>query len=190
MNKSCDEKKEATDYLVAIVIMLSIGIIWSGIWAFANRLFGKSTRLGRHIFIFGSGFTALLLWDFVANTIAYAFSFEAVTRYGSHISIAIIATMIFFHLQHINPYRTRFLGLFCIALSIIGSGVTLALNYNSDNKLADELFMSERLPPSFRLSADRPVASFISDAAKLKPRVDKERTRDVNGDEEETKDRD
>lgn len=183
------EKQEPADYLIAIFTVLCVGIIWSGIWALANRLFGKSTRLGRHLFIFGCGFAAALLLDLAASTIAYAFSLEIITRYSSHATIAVLAATVFFHLQHIKPYSARYLGVCCIVLSVIGSGIILVVNYSSDNRLADELFMHERLPPSFRLSANKPVVTLINDAAKLKAKVDKERTKEAVGDEEESKEK-
>ena len=37
------------------------------------------------------------------------------------------------------------------------------------------------LPPEFRLSKDKPVAQFITDAASLKTKVDAERGKTVNG---------
>lgn len=183
------EIKEPTYYPLEIVTVLCVGIAWSGIWASANRLFGKSTRFGRHLFIFGCGFTAILLWDFVACIIAYSLSFELITRYSSHVSIAILAVIVFFHLQHIKPYRTRYNGVCCIVLSVIGSGIMLVVNYNSDNRLADELFMHERLPPVFRLSDNKPVTVLLNDAAKLKAKVDNERTKEGVRDEEDNKEK-
>jgi len=179
------DKQEATDYLLSIVIILGVGMIWSGSWAFANRLFGGNTRLGRHLLIFGSGFAAAMLWDLVGSALAYALSWEVITRYESHVLIAIIATIVFFHLKHISPYRVRYLGMSCIAISVIGSAIILVINYSSGNRFSDELYMSVRMPPALRLSADKPVATLITAAEKLKSQVDIARTKDVSDDEED-----
>jgi hypothetical protein len=66
---------------------------------------------------------------------------------------------------------------------VFGSGIMLMINFHSNGLLADELFMHERLPPSVRLSPDKPVSKFISDAARLKTRVDEERAKPANGEE-------
>ena len=177
------DRFEATSYLALVVCVVVIGVIWSGIWAFASRLFGATARFGRHLFIFGCGVAAMELWSLLSNAVAYAFSIEILTRYQSHTLIAILAAMIFLHLQHTKPYRTRSFALTCLSLSLLGSGIMLLLNYGSDHRLADELFMHTRFPPALRLSADQPVASFLDDAAGLKTKVD--RARSESADEEE-----
>ena len=182
------DKFEVTRYLIAIVTMLCLGMIWCGIWSFANRLFGGIARLGRHLFILGCGFAAIEAWSLVSTTIAFALSLEMFTRYGTHVEIAIFATMVFFHLLNIKPGRTRLFAGISISLAVLVSGLMLMINYHSNGRLANELFMHERLPPAVRLSPDKPVSQFISDAARLKTRVDKDRAEPVIGDEDGCKD--
>jgi len=177
------DKFEATRYLFAIIIALCLGMIWCGIWSFASRLFGGNARLGRHLFILGCGYAALESWSLVSTAIAFALSLEIFTRYGAHVEIAIIAAMVFYHLLNINPGRTRLFAVISITLALLGSGLMLMINYHSNGRLANELFMHERLPPVFRLSPDKPVSQIISDAARLKTRVDEERAKQVSGDE-------
>lgn len=184
------EKFELIRYITAVVSALCLGLIWCGFWSFANRLFGGSTRLGRHLFIMGCGLAAMEFWGFFSGTIAYALSLELFTRYSSHIVVAILAAMIFYHLLQIKPYRSRLFVMVSITVALLGSGLMLMINYNKNGQFADELFMSERLPPAFRLSDDKPINQFIRDAAKLKNRVDKERSKVVNGDEADSRDQD
>jgi Inner membrane component of T3SS, cytoplasmic domain len=184
------EKFELIRYLIAVAVALGLGMAWCGLWSFANRLFGGNARLGRHLFILGCGFAALQTWSLLSGTIAYAFSCELFTRYGSHVEIAIIAAMIFHHLLHIKPYRSRLFIVTSVTLALLGSGFMLMINYNSSGRLADELYMHERLPPAVRLSADKPLSRFLGDAAGLKARVDEERTKAVNGDEADSNDQD
>ena len=179
-------KFEATRYLIAIAVMLFLGMIWCGIWSFAGRLFGGNARLGRHLFILGCGFAVLELWSLVSAVTAFAFSWEVITRYGVHVEIAIFATMIFFHLLNINPNRTRFFAGTSIILGVLGSGLMLMINYNGDGRLANELFMDVRLPTALRLSSDKQVAQFMSGAAGLKTKVDKDRVKPIIGDGDES----
>lgn len=177
------DKFEATRYLIAIATALCLGMIWCGFWSFANRLFGGNARLGRHLFILGCGLAALESWDLVSATIAFALSLQIFTRYGAHVEIAIIAAMVFFHLLNIKPGRTRLSAVISIILAVFGSGLMLMINYHINGRLANELFMHERLPLAARLSPDKPVSQIISDAARLKTRVDEERLKSVSGDE-------
>lgn len=179
-----DTKKfTAIRYLSTIAGMVIAGFVWCGVWSFANRLFGGNARLGRHLFILGCGIAAIEIWSLLSGVTAYAFSLEMFTRYGSHGFIALVAAMVFFHLLTINPNRIRHFALFCVILAMIGSGLMLMYNFSSKGKLADELYMSERFPQVVRQSADKPISQLISDATKLKTKVDEERAKAVSDDE-------
>lgn len=183
-------KFEAIRYLSTVAIMLIIGMLWCGMWSFANRLFSGNARLGRHLFILACGIAALEGWSLISTSAAYAFSLETLTRYSSHIAIAIFAAMIFFHLMTVNPLRSRHFALLSIAIALICSGLMLMYNYSSRGLLADELYMSQRYPPFVRLSPDRQVSQLIGNAAALKTLADRERTKSPVTDEMDTEDND
>lgn len=179
-------KFEAIRYLMAIVYILSGGLVWSGIWAFANRLFGGHARFGRHLFIAGCGMAAMEVWSLFSNTAAYALSLEVLSRYGSHVMIAITAAMVYYHLNTIKPRHPRRIATTAVILGLIGSSLMLMLNYQRYGQLSDELYMSQILPPAFRLSPDKPVEQFISDARNLKDKVDADRNKAVSRDEQDS----
>lgn len=178
------QKFEVIPYLDIIATWIVIGLAWCGIWAFANKLFGRSTRFGRHLFIMGFGIATIQIWLIFSAVMAYAFSLEIFTGYRSHPVIAICAITVFFHLVTINPRSRRYFALTCVLLAVLGSGLTLMYNYSNTGRLAGELYMSERFPPVVRQSSDKPVTQIISDAKKLKTKADEERT-NLTGIEEE-----
>ncbi|MES2107031.1 MAG: FHA domain-containing protein [Pseudomonadota bacterium] len=178
-------KYETIRYLMAVAYVLSGGLIWSGIWAFANRLFGGHARFGRHLFIAGCGMAAMEAWSLFSATAAYALSLELLSRYGSHVVIAITAAMAYFHLSIINPRHPRRIATTAVILGLIGSGLMLMMNYQRYGQAADELYMSQILPPSIRLSADQPVDQFINDAKSLKEKVDADRSKAVGHDDQD-----
>jgi hypothetical protein len=181
------EKAEAIGYVSAIAGILGMALVWCGGWALANRLFAGQTRFGRHIFIAASAVVAGELLDVLLSVVAYAFSLESLTRYGSHLGVAIVATMVYFHLLTISANHPRRILLFSALLAVFGSGGMLMLNYQSRDQFADELYMSNRYPPSLRMSSDMPVDRFLSEAAGLKEKVDAARAEKVGaeGDESE-----
>ena len=130
------------------------------------------------------------IWGLVSSAIAYSFSWEMFTRYGSHGVIVIFAIMVFFHLRNIKPGRHRYYAVISIMAAVLCSGVKLMINYHFNGIPADELVMHERLPPAVRVSSDKPVSRLISDAAGLKANVDRERPKPVAGDEAEDDDQD
>jgi FHA domain len=167
-------------YLLALAYGLGAGLFWSGLWAFGNRLFGRHARLGRHLFIFGSGVAALMLFRLASSAVGYAWSIEVFTRYGSHVAIALVAGMVYFHLTTVKPEPRRRHALVCAALALFGSGLVLISNEQRNGRLADELYMSVLLPPEMRATPDASVDEFMADVAAMKERLDRER-QDENG---------
>lgn len=166
---------QPTLYLQALAAGVGGAVAWGGAWAFANRLFGRHARLGRHVFIIGSGAAALLAWELASNSLAYAFALEALTRYGSHGVIALAAGIIYFHLATVRPQlRIRFRWL-CLLFAVVGSGLSLIANLQRSGRVSDELYMGVVLPPAMRASPDHTVDEFIDRVDTMKEQVDRER---------------
>ena len=169
-------------YLQALAYGVGAGLIWGGAWAFANRLFGRQARLGRHLFIFGCALAALTVFKIGSSVLAYAFSLEALTRYSSHMAILIAAGMVFYHLTTVKPHNTRRFAITCTILAVLGSGLTLLSNEQRTGRLADSPYMSVVLQPELRMSPDHSVDEFMGDVGKLKEQADKERIKRVKDD--------
>jgi hypothetical protein len=169
-------------YLQALAYGIGAGLVWGGAWAFANRLFGRQARLGRHLFIFGAALAALTVYKIGSSVLAYAFSLEFLTRYSSHMAIMIVAVMVFYHLATVKPHNTRRFAIACMVLALLGSGLTLLSNEQRTGRLADSPYMSVVLQPSMRVSPDHTVAEFIGDVNTLKAQADEERTKKVKDD--------
>lgn len=171
------ESFQTIRYLLIVASGLGAGLVWSGLWALANRLFSGHARMGRHLFILGSGLVAAGAWRVMSNVLAFAWSAEAFTRYGNLVTLAIVCGMIFFHMRTIKPHHPKRLASGCAVLMALGSGLILASNLQNSGRLSDELYMSVLLPPSVRQSPDHPVQDFMQNAAKLKRTADEARSR-------------
>lgn len=179
------ERAEAIRYFMALAGILSLALLWSGGWALANRLFEGQLRFGRHLFIAACGLIASEMVSLLIGIAAYAFSLETLTRYDNHLAIAIAAGMVYFHLLTINPNRPRRFAVVAVVVTMLGSGVMALVHYQSGGRFADELYMGELLPPSLRLSSDKPISQFLFAAGELKASLDVERGREVGDDGEE-----
>ncbi|OFA05080.1 FHA domain-containing protein [Duganella sp. HH101] len=177
-------------YLLVLASSLAAGLLWSGLWALANRLFGSHARLGRHLFILGSGLATVGLWKIGSAALAYAWSAETFTRYGNLVTLAIACGMLFFHLITIKPHHPRRFAVSCWVMLVAGAGLMLMTNLQGTGRAADELYMSVLLPPEVRHSADRSVDQFMADAAKLKTGADAARAHAIKDGTPETEDDD
>jgi len=154
---------------------IGVGLVWSGLWSFGNRLFGRRARLGRHYFIFGCGLATLLCVRLLATVVAYAWSLEWITGYASHAAVVTLAGMIYFHLATVTPQLRRRLRIVCAVLAVIVSILVLAGNQQQHGLMADELYMPVLLPPELRASPDAPVAEYINQVGAMKKEIDAER---------------
>ncbi len=166
-------------YLQALAYGIGAGLVWSGAWAFANRLFGRHARLGRHLFIFGCGLAAITVFKLASSSLAYSLSLEALTRYGSHVAIVLAAGMLYFHLSTVKPNNQKGFRVICLILALLGSGLTLISNEQRSGRLRDELYMSVLMPPSMRVAKNHNVDEFMGNVAAMKARLDAERVKKV-----------
>lgn len=172
-------------YLQALAYGIGAGLVWAGVWAFANRLFGRHARLGRHLFIFGCGLAAVALYTVVSSMAAYAFSLESLTRYSSHAVIVILAGMLFHHLDTVKPHNSQRFAVTTLILAILASGLTLISNEQRTGQLADSPYMSVVLQPSMRVSPDHGIDEFVGDMNALKAQLDEERKKKVKDEGED-----
>lgn len=166
---------ELLNYVLAPSAGIGAALLWSSLWAFLNRLFGRYTRLGRHLFIFGCGLAALVGFRLLAAILAYAWSLEWLTRYGSHAAVATVAGIIYFHLATIKPSLRRRLRAVCAMAAVLASGLVLVGNQQRHGRVADELYMAVLLPPELRASPDATVAQYMSDVEAMRAQLEEER---------------
>ncbi|MDB5958909.1 MAG: hypothetical protein JWP59_203 [Massilia sp.] len=164
-------------YLQALAYGIGAALIWCGAWAFANRLFGRHARLGRHLFVFGCGAAAVAVFKLVSSLLAYSFSFEFITRYGAHVVVAIGAVMLFYHLVTVKPNSRHRFAVICVLLGVLGSGLTLISNEQRMGRLGDELYMSVILPPGTRIARDHTVDEFMGEVGAMRAALDAERAK-------------
>lgn len=154
---------------------VGVGLVWSGLWAFGNRLFGRRARLGRHLFIFGCGVATLVGVRLLASVVAYAWSLEWLTAYGSHAAVFTVAGVVYFHLATVTPQLRRRLRIICFLLAVLASILVLAGNMQRHGRMADQLYMPVLLPPELRASPDVPVADYMDAVGAMQREIDAER---------------
>jgi hypothetical protein len=168
---------EFVRYLEALAWGVGAALLWSGAWALGNRLFGRHARLGRHLFIVGSGLVALALLALLAAAIGYAFSLEAFTHYASHAATLLVAGMVYFHLCTVKPQNRRRYRWIAAGMAVLGSGLILIFNLQRSGRMADELYMAVLLPPEVRVSRDRGIDEFMREVEGMKEPLDRSRGR-------------
>jgi hypothetical protein len=168
---------ELVRYFEALAWGVGAALLWSGAWAFTNRLFGRHARLGRHLFVFGCGLLALSAYAVLASVLGYAFSSEGFTHYASHVATLLLAGVIYFHLCTIRPSHRRRYRWICAAMALLGSGLILVGNVQRSGRFSDELYMWVLLPPGIRVSQDHGIDQFMREVDGMKEQLDRSRGR-------------
>jgi hypothetical protein len=174
---------ELVRYVEALAFGIGAALLWAGAWAFANRLFWRHARLGRHLFVTGCGLVAVLAYVLLGSVLGYAFSLEAFTHYASHVATLLLAGMIYFHLCTIRPRNRRRYRWICAALAVLGSVLILAGNVQRTGRFSDELYMWVLLPPGVRVSEDHGIDQFMREVDGMKESLDRSRGRKPGEDE-------
>jgi pSer/pThr/pTyr-binding forkhead associated (FHA) protein len=174
-----------TVYTQYTIGMLLFSLVWSGLWAGANRLFARHPRFGRHLFIAACGLIAMQLSAMIATLAGFIFSWEALPRYRSHAQILCLGLMIYFHLITISTRHSRrklWIALLCASLA---SGSFLMSKYKNTGSFGDDLYMGDLFSPSLRLSRDISLYEFSKETEQLKEKLDKERLEALSDAEDE-----
>jgi Inner membrane component of T3SS, cytoplasmic domain len=171
------EESNRSEYLTAMFGLLGLAALWAGLFALANRVFGGAAHFSRHLFIFCVGVMTVDLFDYVGAFLDFGFSWEWLSQYGSHLQIAILACMIYFHLRQISPRKEKLLKMICLTLSLVGSGFLLLKNQQETNQYGDQLYSHVMLPHTMRFSRNHSVSEFEDNMHELKVKIDAERAR-------------
>ncbi len=147
-------------------------LLWSGLWALANRLFSGSARLGRHLFIAGCGYLLGELWLHSASILAYAFSWEFLSRYDDVFFLLPVALALYFHLITVNPRLPRRMGVITLGILLAVNTMMLTNTYLRTGTLANRVYMSAPYPPALRLSDDISLDAFLERAEHLQPALE------------------
>jgi hypothetical protein len=178
-------ESKASDYIMGILPWFVSGAVWAGVWALANRVFGGGANFNRHLFILSCGLLTAQVAEYIYIVLGFSFSWETPLLYKGHIAIAIACTTIYYHLSLITRKRALIKYL-CIGTTLTISGLKLLHNYQTTNKLADELYMSETLPPAMRISRNYSLNEFDHAIHDLKKEIDAERDKALKEKAEKT----
>jgi len=170
---------KATDYITTVLQWILSAAAWAGMWALANRVFGGATNFGRHLLILSCGLVALDTSHYLYMILSFSFALEWPSLYKSHLPIAIVTIMIYFHLRLINTRKRNLLKWLCLATAMTVAGLKLMNNYQSNNQYADKLYTSETLPPALRISRNHSLEEFEVSIATLKKEIDAEREKAI-----------
>lgn len=164
--------------------------LWCGLWALGSKLFQHRFAFWPHARIAVSYLLASGVVGLVLPLVAYVLSWEFASRVSGIATGAVLCAMVVAHLSQILPARRRLLSVAMSAAFVAGVAVLLLRNYQINDRVFDELYVTTLAPPALRLAGTVDAQRFIDDAADLKATLDKHARDDSEADAGEPEDED
>jgi hypothetical protein len=170
------------DYL-PILVGAPLGIVaWCGCWAVASKLFRHRAVFRQHAHVaFGYSLVAALP-GLLLPLGAFATGWPLLSRIAPIVTAAIVCAMITEHARLVAPARRRLFRYGMAALYLVGVGLFLMRNQQTQERLFGELYVSTLAPPAVRLAGTIAPERFVEESQQLKATLDRHR-KDQAGDD-------
>ena len=150
---------------------LGVLLVWSGLWALATKLFSGQARFWRHVRIASLAFVAADVMEFIAQVLAFAFSWENLGRFSYMLLVLAGAVGIYRHLLVAAPQSRRGLAIGVALAVLLGLPTMLGTQWLKNKRLSNQLYMAQIFPPGWRWAAPVPMTQFLQEAAGIEKRL-------------------
>lgn len=148
-----------------LMALLSLAMGWSLLWALLSKLLTGQLSFWRHVRIAASGMVAYLLVQQLMNALGFMFSWPALPRFSEEYMLLILGVCIWAHLKVATHVSRTVLTTVLATLTIAALGVQLGLQWQTQKRLGTGLFMSNVMPPSWRMVPTQGIDGFVDAAS-------------------------
>jgi hypothetical protein len=168
---------QPSTYLGPLLGLVITVLAWAGMWTLLSRIFSGSSRFLRNLLITLAGGIAMTLYGGISQFAAYALTWSTPVTCSFAVIWLIAAVMCFFQLTKIGPPRPWLKGsIIAVLLVVAVTAQALQLSeayFNSGRENTPRRLM----PPSLRIAPVHDEAAFFGEIAKLKAKLDEDRTK-------------
>lgn len=172
------DEPQVSHYATRLLLLLTVGMVWTTMWAVVSRVFGGAMRYGRHLAIAFGGLLALSLYESATQAGAYALANGTFLRYTYVGSWLLFGGACLLHLFAISPRHPVLKSasvVLMVALAIGGE----TLSQGDMRRMMGASSVARHLePPAFRLKSPSSTGQFFADNARLQVPLDKARTQE------------
>jgi hypothetical protein len=179
-----DPGTRSIEYLPMLLGVPIVLALWAGFWSVGSKLV-------RHRFDFWPHVRVVLGYSLIMGAVGIALPLVAFMsgwtifgRVEGLVTGALACAMVAAHLVLILPSYRRGLALTFAALFAAGTSLYLVYNYQKQDRLFSQLYVTTLAPPAFRLAPAVETSRFLDEARGLKSVLDAH-AKDDDGDLEE-----
>jgi len=150
-----------------------VGLLgWCGVWTLLSKLFTRQGHFGWHLRV---ALIAVLAWELISGAtqlLSFSLSWPWLSDFKFVLGYAVGATLLYFHMLAVEPYRHRRVRQAAVAMALVGTALSLWFNWQNGDRLGSELYMSHLFPPALRVAKPVDTASFMKGVAELQATLD------------------
>jgi hypothetical protein len=175
---SLTKEPTATVVLLPLLGLTTAIALWSGFWAVLSRIFFGQARFAIHLRIAVTACIALVLWDQLANTVAFSFAWREMVELASFGAWALMGATCYAHLHAIGPKHMR--AAMGLVLTLVAAGAALQYFGKSEARhlIGQHAGLGDLRPPAFRVVPLASSEEFFKRTDETRAQVDKARTRE------------
>jgi len=179
-----DPGSSLSDWLLPLLAVPAAAVGWCLLWAVGSKLFQHRFDFWAHFAVLVKGGLAIVLVDLLLPLVAFALSWEWLSRITPVVGALVVAAMLYRHATLVAPVNHRWVAAGLGACLLLGGLVLGTLNWQRSDRLFDELYVSTLPPPALRLAPGVSARELVGELRDLRPRLD----RQVDGTAAETGD--
>jgi hypothetical protein len=179
-----DPGSRVMEYLPVLIILPIAMALWAGVWSVGSKLVRHRFDYWRHVRVALSYSVSQSIVAAVLPLAAFMFGWAILGRIAMLAGIAVFAAMVLAHLVLILPSYRRGLSVTFLVLFVGGTSLFLVHNYQKQDRVFSQLYVTTLAPPSLRLAPAVETSTFLDEVRALKPLLDAHAKDDDNNSDE------
>lgn len=166
-----------TDYLTPTLTLTGTVFVWVAVWSLLSRLFSGRARFLHHLLIAEAGAFVFLLYNEIAQYVAFALAWPHAFAAAYIVTWLILAIMGFLHLREVGRTHLIAKALVVAVLFVVAVAVQAVQQSEALANSGRQTNLQILRPPGLRLAPIRDEGAFIQDIGKLKAKLDEDRAK-------------
>jgi pSer/pThr/pTyr-binding forkhead associated (FHA) protein len=163
-------------YLTPLLVIAGTVLAWVGLWALLSRIFAGRTHFLRNLLIALAGLFVFAAYEQAARFAAFAWTWPVANTYQYVAVWSIFAVVCFLHLREVGPGRLLLKGAVVTILLATAIAVQTLQQSEAFSDSGRQTTTRLLMPPALRLVPLRDESAFFAEIAKLKGKLDGDRT--------------
>jgi hypothetical protein len=147
---------------------------WVAGWSLVSKLFTKQLQYVRHLRLALLWLILMMVAEESVKLLAFAFNWPALDRHATLIQLGAVGVLVAAHLRIVAPRRAPQMAAAVVALTLAGLSAYMLALYGKTRQLSDKHYMSALYPPGLHWSTGVRADTFVTQAGRLKERLDKQ----------------